>query len=161
MHTATVFSPEPFIVAAISETADLLSYSESIRLRSMLDIDLSLAVDVRDEITAADVEAAVARAVRQIGSHRLGYGSRPSDAQVADLEAIAETLAGLYEQVTGEVAPAATQFLLLADAAAALGVTATALRRAASRSRAGVDAGALYELDEWARIARSGGLVLA
>lgn len=55
----------------------------------------------------------------------------------------------------------ATQFLLLGDAARALGVTAPQLRRAASRARSGVDVRALYELDEWARIARAGGLVTA
>jgi len=52
---------------------------------------------------------------------------------------------------------AADQFLLLADAAQALGVTAGELRKAARARR--VDTGAAYDLAEWTRVAQSAHLI--
>ena len=75
--SATVITPEGFAAEAVSATARLLSYSESIMLRSSLVIDLTLNLRA--------VDRAVNRALRTIESHRLGYRSRLSDAEVADL----------------------------------------------------------------------------
>lgn len=49
------------------------------------------------------------------------------------------------------------QFFLLGDAARELGIKATTLRKAASACR--VDTGALYEMDEWVRVAKSANLI--
>ena len=86
--SATV-TPEAF--AAVSETADLLSYSESIRLRSSLLIDLGTPYDL-GTMDAEAISRAVGRAYRGIESHRLGYRSRFSDAEMADLADLREAL---------------------------------------------------------------------
>lgn len=88
--SATVI-PEAFAAVAVRETADLLSYSESIRLRSSLLIDLGTSYDL-GTMDAAAISRAVGRAFRGIQSHRLGYRSRFSPAEEADLAALRETL---------------------------------------------------------------------
>lgn len=54
---------------------------------------------------------------------------------------------------------AADSFLMLADAAAVLGTTATLLRKAARARR--FDTGAQYSLADWTRLAVAQGLVAA
>lgn len=86
--SATPVIPEAFAAQAVSATARLLSYSESIRLRSSLVIDLDLNPEA--------VGRAVDRAVRGIESHRLGYRSRLSPAEaaeIAELRAVLEAVA--------------------------------------------------------------------
>ena len=92
MSTASAtITPEAFAAAAVSETANLLSYSESIRLRSSLLIDLGTSYDL-GTMDAAAISRAVGRAYRGIESHRLGYRSRFSDAEMADLADLREAL---------------------------------------------------------------------
>lgn len=75
--TATVVVPEAFARLAVEAAAPLLSNSELIRLRSSLVIDLTL--------NPAATGRAINRAVRGIESHRLGYRSRLSRREVAEV----------------------------------------------------------------------------
>lgn len=88
--TATV-TPESIAAQAVNATAHLLAYSESIRLRSSLLIDLELSYGL-GTMDAVAISRATDRAFRGIRSHRLGYRSRLSPAEESDLAELREAL---------------------------------------------------------------------
>lgn len=84
---ATHVDPDHFALKAVRATARLLSYGESIALRSSLLITLT---EAGGEVEA--IERAVSRAFRSIESHRLGYRSSFSDAEAAELAEVRAAL---------------------------------------------------------------------
>ena len=95
MSTASAtIAPESIAAQAVSATSHLLSHSESIRLRSSLLVDLDAPYTL-GTMDAPAVSRATDRALRGIRSHRLGYGSRLSNAQAAELEELPLALEGV------------------------------------------------------------------